>query len=130
MASLDASDIRRMTDECERAGGLNLGQGICDLPAPPAVTHAAMQAIERHANTYASARGVEGLRRAIAEKLLRDNHLSADPVDEIVVTCGATGGYACTLQALLNPGDGVAFLEPFYGYSSLSLRRWGLPRSA
>ena len=35
------SDIRRMSRECERAGGINLGQGICDQPAPesrPVVT--------------------------------------------------------------------------------------------
>lgn len=37
IANLRPSDIRLMTKECERLGGINLGQGLGDLPTPPLV---------------------------------------------------------------------------------------------
>src|SRR5689334_10474836 len=114
--NLETSDIRRMTAECERLGGLNLGQGTCALPVPHAVKQAAIAALARGDNSYTAAHGIAPLREAIAVKLQRDNGLSADPATEIIVTSGATGGYVSALHALLNPGDGVIFPEPFYGY--------------
>ena len=46
------SEIRRMSRECERVGGINLGQGICDVPAPPEVIEAAVRALRAGANQY------------------------------------------------------------------------------
>ncbi len=110
------SDIRRMTRECERVGGINLGQGICDLPTPPLVRDGAIAAIRAQKSTYSYAEGASELRLAIAEKLARDNGIRADPAREIVVTVGATGAFASTVHALLDPGDGILLLEPYYGY--------------
>ena len=45
LASLAISDIRAMTRACDAAGGINLGQGVCDLPTPPPVAAAALRAI-------------------------------------------------------------------------------------
>nr|WP_137938671.1 pyridoxal phosphate-dependent aminotransferase [Chitinivorax sp. B] len=116
IARLQQSDIRAMTRACERLGGINLGQGLGDLPAPLAVKQGAIQAIEANAATYTASEGIPELRVAIARKLARDNGIHADPAAEIVVTVGATGAFAATLQALLNPGDGVLLFEPYYGY--------------
>ncbi len=110
------SDIRYMSRECERLGGINLAQGNCDLPTPQLVCEAAAKAIFDQQNRYTFPEGVAPLRQAIAAKLARDNGLRADPATEIIVTSGATGGFAATLQALLNPGDGVLVMEPYYGY--------------
>src|SRR5690349_8698492 len=110
------SDIRRMTRECERVGGINLGQGICDLPTPPLVRDAAIAAIRENRSTYSFAEGTLELRKAIAQKLARDNGLQADPASEICVTVGASGAYASAINALLNPGDGILLFEPYYGY--------------
>jgi aminotransferase len=110
------SDIRRMTRECERVGGINLGQGICDLPTPPLVREGAIAAIRAQKSTYSYAEGASELREAIAAKLLRDNGIRADAAREIVVTVGATGAFASTIHALLDPGDGILLLEPYYGY--------------
>ncbi len=41
--NLHPSDIRLMTKACERVGGINLGQGLGDLPAPALVRDAAIQ---------------------------------------------------------------------------------------
>ena len=110
------SEIRRMTRECERVGGINLGQGICDLPTPPAVIDGATAAIREGKSTYTYPEGIPGLRQVISEKLRRDNGITADPKSEIVVTVGATGAYVSTINALLNRGDGILVFEPYYGY--------------
>lgn len=116
LEGLVQSDIRRMTVECERVGGLNLGQGVCDLPTPPMLSAAAIAAIESQKSTYSYAEGVVELRSEISKKLERDNSINADPMSEICVTVGATGGFATALHALLNPGDGILMMEPYYGY--------------
>src|SRR5947207_2322401 len=116
LQGLEQSEIRRMTRECERVGGINLGQGICDLPTPELVRDGAIQAIRENRSTYSFAEGTVELREAIARKLARDNGLTADPGTEICVTVGASGAYACAIHALLDPGDGILFFEPYYGY--------------
>ena len=86
LSDLAQSDIRRMTRECERVGGINLGQGICDLPTPELVREGAIKAIRENKSTYSFAEGARELRDAIARKLERDNGLRADPATEICVT--------------------------------------------
>ena len=105
-----------MTRECERVAGINLGQGICDLPTPELVREGAIAAIRENRSTYSFAEGARELRDAIARKLSRDNGIAADPAAEICVTVGASGAYASTINALLDPGDGVLLFEPYYGY--------------
>ena len=105
-----------MTRECERVGGLNLGQGICDLPTPPLVARGAIDAIEARKSLYSHPEGAVELRLAIAKKLARENGIVADPMREIVVTVGASGAFAATIHGLLDPGDGILLFEPYYGY--------------
>jgi aminotransferase len=116
VANLVQSEIRRMTRECDRIGGINLGQGICDLPTHPLVRDGAISAIRENKSTYSFPEGSSTLRRVIAEKLARENGIHADPESEIVVTVGASGAFTATLMALLNPGDGLLLFEPYYGY--------------
>jgi aminotransferase len=116
LQGLVQSDIRRMTRECERVQGINLGQGICDLPTPPLVRDGAVAAIDARRSTYSHPEGVLELREAIAAKLARDNAIDADPKNEIVVTVGATGAFTAAIHALLDPGDGIVLFEPYYGY--------------
>lgn len=117
VANLVQSDIRRMSRECDAVGGINLGQGICDLPTPAVVATAAKRAIDERKSTYSRYEGVDLLRRAIATKFERDNGLpGVDPESEIVVTVGSTGAFATTCLALFDPGDEVILFEPYYGY--------------
>jgi aminotransferase len=116
LRGLGQSEIRRMSRESDRVGAINLGQGICDLPTPPAVAAAAKAAIDAHESTYTYPEGQLALREAIAAKLARDNGLEARADGEIVVTLGATGAFAAAVTALLDPGDGILLMEPYYGY--------------
>src|ERR1700694_1659069 len=94
LKGLVQSDIRRMSRECERVNGINLGQGICDLPTIPELVEGACDAIASSKATYSKFEGIDLLRERIARKMERFNGLRFDPMKEIVVTVGSTGGFA------------------------------------
>jgi len=116
------SEIRNMSIECEKVGGINLSQGVCDTEVPESVRHAAERAIEEGVNSYTRYDGITALRRAIARKLQRLYGASVDDEREVIVTCGATGAFYCASLALLNAGDEVILFEPFYGYHVSTLQ--------
>lgn len=116
------AEIRVMTIECEKVGGINLAQGICDCGVPEPVARVAQQAITEGVNTYTRYDGLSALRRAIAKKMHKYNGISADPETEIVVSAGSTGAFYCACLALLDPGDEVILFEPYYGYHLNTLR--------
>ena len=116
------SEIRAMSMECDRIGGVNLAQGICDTEVPAVVSEAAIAAIHAGHNIYTRLDGIARLRQAIAGKMRRFNGVEVDPDREILVTSGATGGFHAAAMALLNPGDEVILFEPFYGYHASTLR--------
>ena len=111
-----------MTTECDRIGGINLAQGVCDTPVPEIVEAAVFQAINDGNNIYTRCDGIERLRTAIAEKQLRDYGLHYNPENEVMVASGATGGLHAAVMALLNPQDDVLLFEPFYGYHAVTLQ--------
>ena len=110
------SDIRSMSVECEKAGGINLSQGVCDLPLPRPVRSGAESAMRGGLNHYSRHDGIKELRSAISRKLSRHNGMEADPEKNIVVSCGSTGAFYCACLGLLNPGDEIIIFEPYYGY--------------
>src|SRR5579863_5750564 len=110
------SEIRAMTTECDRIGGINLAQGVCDTPVPPVVEAEAIAAIGAGHNIYTRLDGITRLRNAISAKQQRDYGLTYDPETEVLVASGATAGLHAACMALLNPGDEVLVFEPFYGY--------------
>jgi aminotransferase len=116
------SEIRAMTVECERVGGVNLAQGVCDTEVPQPVASRAIEAIAEGHNIYTRLDGIAPLRKAIAERVARHKGLHADPDSEILVTSGATAGFCAASMALFNPGDEVILFEPFYGYHRNTLR--------
>jgi aminotransferase len=118
---IEQSTIRTMSVECEKVGGINLAQGVCDTEVPVVVRDAAKAAIDAGENQYTRADGIVRLRQAIASKLLRQNGITADRETEIVVTSGVTGGFDSACRALLNPGDEVILFEPYYGYHHATL---------
>jgi len=105
-----------MSIECDRVGGINLSQGVCDTEVPLEVREGAKRAIEEGMNTYTRYDGIDELREAIAWKQKKFYGLDVDAEREIVVSAGATGALYCACLALLDPGDEVILFEPFYGY--------------
>jgi len=110
------SELRAMSVECERVGGVNLSQGVCDLAVPQPVAEAAKAAIDHGNNSYSRHDGTRQLREALADKYGRAYGLDVDPETNIVVSAGATGALYCACLALLEPGDEVLLFEPYYSY--------------
>ena len=89
---------------------INLGQGFPDFDAPEFVKEAAIKAIRDGENQYSRSAGHPLLVEAIAETF----EIPVDPMDEITVTCGSTETIAAAILGLINPGDEVIVIEPFY----------------
>jgi len=123
------SVIREMTRLCEERGAINLAQGYPDFDAPDEVKAAAERAIRDGFNQYPVTWGSPRLRRAVAEKYARFGWPPLDPDTDIVVTCGSTEAMAAAFLALVDPGDEVLLLEPFYeNYGPDSLLAGAVPR--
>ncbi|MBI4869978.1 MAG: pyridoxal phosphate-dependent aminotransferase [Candidatus Riflebacteria bacterium] len=115
-ARIVQAEIRAMSVECARVGGINLAQGICDTEVPPQVRAGAKRAVDEGTNSYTRHDGLSKLRVALSRKLRQYNRIEADPETDITVSAGSTGAFYCALLALLNPGDELVLFEPFYGY--------------
>jgi len=122
---LAQSDIRRMSLECARLGGINLGQGICDQPIEPAIKEAAIAAIRDDHSIYTRLDGIDELRHAIAAKMRDYNRVECDPDGEVIVNVGSTGSFVTACLAFIDPGDEVILFSPFYGYHLNILKACG-----
>ncbi len=108
------SVIREMTRLNALHGGINLAQGFPNFPAPAAVKDAAKRAIDADVNQYAITWGSKSLRDALAKTYADLYGMKVDPETMLTVTCGATEAMISTLLAIVDPGDEVVVLEPFY----------------
>jgi N-succinyldiaminopimelate aminotransferase len=97
-----------------RTGSVNLGQGFPDVDGPPGVIARAVEALENGQNQYAPGTGVPALREAIARHQGRHYGLDLDPDRQVCVTTGCTEGVAAALLGLVDEGDEVVVLEPYY----------------
>ncbi|MGO8961117.1 MAG: pyridoxal phosphate-dependent aminotransferase [Streptosporangiaceae bacterium] len=96
-------------------GSVNLGQGFPDTDGPAEVAQAAVDAIlAGRGNQYPPGPGVPELRHAVCAHQKRFYGLDLDADTEVLVTAGATEAIAAALLALLEPGDEVIALEPYY----------------
>ncbi|WP_238445770.1 pyridoxal phosphate-dependent aminotransferase [Salsipaludibacter albus] len=98
-----------------RHDAVNLGQGFPDVDGPDEVVEAAVDALRsgRH-NQYAPGGGIPSLRMAIAGHQRRFHGQEVDPDTEVLVTTGATEAVAAALLAMVDPGDEVVALDPYY----------------
>ena len=108
------SVIREMTRVAQEHDAINLAQGFPDFPAPQRLKDAACEAIRADINQYAITWGSPRLREALVAKYERWYAMPVDGDREITVTCGATEAMASIMLAVIDPGDEVVVLEPFY----------------
>ena len=120
----------RMSARAAEHRALNLGQGFPDDSPPPEVAEAAVAAIREGRNQYPPGAGEAVLREAIAEHQAQWYGVSWDPATEVLVTTGATEALAATILALVEPGDEVITLEPFYDqYAAMIALAGGVHRT-
>ena len=114
VSGLGTTIFAEMSALATRVGAVNLGQGFPDADGPESVREAAVAAIRGGRNQYAPGIGIPELRAAVAEHQRRFYGLELDPDREVVITTGATEAIAGALLGLVDPGDEVIALEPYY----------------
>jgi N-succinyldiaminopimelate aminotransferase len=114
LAHIPPTVFSEMSALAVRTGAINLGQGFPDVDGPASVIEAAAAALEAGANQYAPGIGIPSLRAAIAHHQQRHYGLDVDPDREVVVTTGCTEAVAAALLGLVDAGDEVVVLEPYY----------------
>ena len=116
-----------MTALAQRTGAVNLGQGFPDTDGPAAMLEAARAAIANGVNQYPPGPGIPELRTAVAEHRTRYGTVY-DPDTEVLVTVGATEAIASALLGLVEPGDEVVLVEPYYDSYAASVALAGAER--
>ncbi len=113
-----------------RVGAVNLGQGFPDEDGPPKMLEAAQQAIRDGINQYPPGLGIPQLREAIAQQRKRQHNIEYNPDTEVLVTVGATEAIAASILGLVEPGEEVIVIEPFYDSYSPVIALAGAHRKA
>ena len=99
----------------EQYKAVNLGQGRPDFDGPNEAIEAAIRALKgKTANQYAPGPGHMGLREGIARHAGIFYDLDIDPLSGVVVTAGATQGIFSAIMGLVDPGDEVIIIEPYF----------------
>ncbi|MFE2989952.1 pyridoxal phosphate-dependent aminotransferase [Streptomyces sp. NPDC059262] len=122
LAEFGTTIFAEMSALATATGAINLGQGFPDTDGPEEIREAAVRALrDGHGNQYPPGPGVPELRTAIAAHQEHRYGLSLDPDREVLVTAGATEAIAASLLALVEPGDEVVALEPYYDSYAASI---------
>jgi aspartate aminotransferase len=113
-----------------RAAGqdiIGLGAGEPDFDTPEHIKQAARDAINAGKTKYTAVDGTVELKNAIIDKLKRDNQLDYK-FDQVLVSCGGKQSFFNLAQALLDDGDEVIILAPYWvSYPDMSLLAGGVP---
>jgi aminotransferase len=131
-AHLDSGNLlRSLTDVINRVeGGINLGQGVCDMDTPVPLVRGATASIEGgDRQLYTPYAGLPELRAQVAKKLSEWNGLPFG-MENVAITTGSSGAFFAAGTTLLEPGDEVVVFEPFYPYHWSNLKLLGaVPKS-
>ena len=120
-----AAKARELKNQGLNVIGLSLGEP--DFNTPDFIKEAAVQAVNDNYNSYTPVVGYGELIEAICRKFKRDNHLDYS-LSQIVVSTGAKQSIANAIQVLINPGDDVLLVAPYWvSYSAIVVLAEGNP---
>jgi aspartate aminotransferase/aminotransferase len=110
--TFDASGIRKVFDLAAKLNNpINLSIGQPDFDVPESIQDAAIEAIRSGKNAYSPTQGIAPLREAIKKKI--DQHYD-HPDRDVFVSSGTSGGLMLSMLSMINPGDEVIYLDPFF----------------
>jgi aspartate/methionine/tyrosine aminotransferase len=129
LRAFGTSIFSTVTDQAIEAGAINLAQGFPDFEPPERLVEAAVEAVAGGLHQYAPSVGDPVLRQAVAEHQQACYGLPIDPDTEVTVTVGASEAITAALLALVEPGDEVVLVEPYYDlYPYAVVAAGGVPR--
>jgi aspartate/methionine/tyrosine aminotransferase len=115
LAAFGVTIFSEMTALALEHDAINLGQGFPNWDGADFVKEAARRSLEKGgSDQYPPSPGVPALRQAIADRYGPLLGRALDPASEITVTCGCTEALAASFLGLVDPGDEVILIEPFY----------------
>ncbi len=111
-AAVDASGIRRVFDLAAKLKDpINFSIGLPDFDVPEIARQSAIAAISRGENRYTQTQGIAPLRQRLRADLSVE---FGQDVGEVLITSGVSGGLMLAMMAVLDPGDEVIFLDPYF----------------
>jgi N-succinyldiaminopimelate aminotransferase len=113
LQGVETTIFAEMSALAVRTGSVNLGQGFPDQDGPTEVIEAAVAALRGGRNQYPPGHGTPELLDAVIGHQHRHYGLELDR-SQVVATTGATEAVAAALLGLVDPGDEVVVLEPYY----------------
>ena len=106
---------------------IDFGVGEPDFDTPDYIKEAAIDAIKKGYTKYTPSSGISELKKAVCNKLLKDNSLKYQP-EQIVISNGAKHSIYNALCAILNPGDEVIIPVPYWlSYPEMVRLAYGKP---
>jgi L-glutamine---4-(methylsulfanyl)-2-oxobutanoate aminotransferase len=115
LAPFGVTIFTEMTQLALEHDAINLGQGFPDWDGADFVKDAAAQAVKEGGHDqYPPSQGILPLRQAIATRYGPLLGRGIDPAEEVTITSGCTEALAASLLGLVNPGDEVILIEPYY----------------
>ena len=110
--TFDASGIRKVFDLAAKLKDpINLSIGQPDFDVPESIQDAAIDAIRGGKNAYSPTQGIGPLRSALQQEI--DSRYGHDD-REVFVCSGTSGGLMLSMLSMINPGDEVIYLDPFF----------------
>ncbi|MCS7200461.1 MAG: pyridoxal phosphate-dependent aminotransferase [Caldimicrobium sp.] len=107
---------------------INLSAGEPDFDTPEPIKEACIKALKEGFTKYVPTAGIPSLREVICEKVKLDYGLEYD-VEEVIVTAGAKQAIFNLLLALVNPGEEVLILSPYWvSYPEMVICAGGIPK--
>ena len=104
-----------MNTLAQQYNAVNLGQGKPDADTPSDIIQRLIEVSQAgRYNQYAPSPGTPALRQAVADHAARFYNMDIDPLKGVVVTSGATEAISASIMGLVDPGDEVIIIEPFY----------------
>jgi len=118
--NMELSYIRTVVEkakEMEKHGRsiVHLQIGEPDFTTPKPIIEAAVEALRSGQTHYGPDEGIEELRQVVADRIKREKDLHFDPLENIIITAGASEAIFDAIVGLSGPGQGVIILEPAFG---------------
>ena len=115
VAGLGTTIFSEINDLAAQHQAVNLGQGRPDFDGPRVIIDAAAASMQDgRANQYPPGLGIAPLRQGIAAHVHDFYGIEVNSESGVVVTSGAAEGMYAAIMALVNPGDEVILIEPFF----------------
>lgn len=91
----------------------SMSAGEPDFDTPDYIKNAAIDALKKGKTKYTPATGIPELRKAIAEKLTKENGVPSSP-EQVIVAPGAKFSVFSTIVSLCGPGDEIIIPAPYW----------------